>query len=110
MGEWPDPKMDLVSEVRRYTEAVGKNKEYLIHTKLCGELFSRYSMEKANNLINIMSVCLANAQIEPEIADFAMGLLKTRFYQITSKDEKLIGMLDENLRNVYDFEKKKFKL
>lgn len=110
MGEWPDPKADLLYEVKRFTAAIGKNKEYLIRTKLCGELFSNYSADKANNVINIMAVCLANAQIEPEIADFAMETMRARFYQETSGDKVLMGMLDENLRNVYDFSSKKFKL
>ena len=110
MGEWPDPKADLVSEIKRYTATIGKNKEYLIQTKLCGELFSKYSDEEANDVIDIMAVCLTNAQIEPESARHAMEVLRARFYNKTSGDERLMGMLDENLRNVYDSIEKKFKL
>jgi hypothetical protein len=103
-------KSDFVSEMQKYGYNFKKNKEYLIHTKLGGELFSRYSEERANDVINIMSGCIATAQIEPDVAKLAMELLRSRFYQETSGDEKLMGMLDENLRNVYDAASKKFKL
>jgi hypothetical protein len=109
MGE-DAAKNDIVAEMRSYTSLIGGYKEYLIHTKIGGELFSKYPEVRANEIINLMSVCLATAHNEPENAKFAMEILRVRFYQMTSKDKALLGMLDENLRNVYDEDKKKFKL
>jgi len=100
-------KNDIVAELTRYNEVSKRNKEYLLHTKLGDELFLKYSADEANRIIDVLSSCLTVVYMEPGSMKLALKATKNEFSRMTSNDERLVGMLDDNIGKMYDVVERK---